>query len=351
MVPGFGVYIHVPFCSRKCDYCAFATWSDRAGLIDDYLSALTREIASAADSIPEAQSVFIGGGSPSLVSSSDLMAACEPLRLAAGYEFSVECNPEQVTETLIEDYQNGRVNRISMGAQSLDPATLASLGREHDPDEVVRATQLVRDSDISALNLDLIYGAAGESIEQWETTLSRALELSPDHISAYALTVEPGTPLADDPARHPDDDDQADKYILADEMLSAAGLANYEVSNWSRPGFESQHNRLYWAQANYRGFGCAAHSHEDGRRWWNLWTPERYIKVVEAGASPEAGSEDLDDATRRIEGLQLALRTREGVDASVIPEEVAHLVDISAGRARLTQQGRLLANEVAVRLQ
>ncbi|MFV1990666.1 MAG: radical SAM family heme chaperone HemW [Acidimicrobiales bacterium] len=351
MSPGFGIYIHVPFCSRKCDYCAFATWSDRSDLVDEYLRALGREITVAAGSQPAVQTVFIGGGSPSLVPPEALMEVCASLRLAPGYEFTVECNPEQVTEKHIQVYQDGGVNRISMGAQSLDPAVLRSLGREHDPDQVARASRFVRDSDIPALNLDLIYGAAGEQLHQWEATLRSALELSPDHISAYALTVEAGTPLADDPARHPDDDDQADKYVMADELLSGAGLANYEVSNWSRPGFESQHNRLYWAQGNYRGFGCAAHSHDDGHRWWNVRTPERYIKAIREGSSPVAGSEDLDAETRRVEGLQLAVRTREGVEAGVIPEEVRHLVEISQGRARLTRQGRLLANEVAVRLE
>lgn len=350
MTPSFGVYIHVPFCSRKCDYCAFATWADRDHIIGEYLEALSIEIAAIAPDLLPVQTIFIGGGSPSLVPSSDLMAACSPLQLGEGYEFTVECNPEQVTAELLDDFQAGGVNRISMGAQSLDRGVLASLGREHDPEMVVRAAELVREANFAALNLDLIYGAAGESMDQWLVTLRRAIELSPDHISAYALTVEAGTPLADDPARHPDDDEQADKYLAADDLLAAAGLASYEISNWSRPGFESQHNRLYWSQGNYRGFGCAAHSHENGRRWWNLRTPERYINAVSEGQPVEAGAEDLDLATRRIEGLQLALRTREGIDASLIPAEVLHLVDVDGGRATLTREGRLLANEIAVRL-
>jgi oxygen-independent coproporphyrinogen-3 oxidase len=173
-------------------------------------------------------------------------------------------------------------------------------------------------------------------------------------VSAYALTVEPGTPLADDPHRHPDDDDLADKYERADDLLTAAGLANYEVSNWALPGHECRHNLLYWRQGDYRGFGSAAHSHAHGRRWWNVRTPERYIAAVEADRPTESAGESLDDGTRRIEGLQLALRTREGVPQEAFDAaDVAALDDLvtsSEGRVHLTRRGRLLANEVSLRL-
>jgi oxygen-independent coproporphyrinogen-3 oxidase len=187
-----------------------------------------------------------------------------------------------------------------------------------------------------------------------------ALEPSPAHVSAYALTVEPGTPLARDARRHPDSDDQAEKYELADEMLAAAGLEWYEISNWARPGAECRHNQLYWAQGDYRGLGCAAHSHEvtgrGARRWWNVRTPERYIRLVEAGHPAEAAGEDLDTATRRAEARQLSLRTRQGVSGDALPgwdqdPVLAGLVEpVGAGRLMLTRRGRLLANEVALRL-
>jgi len=172
-------------------------------------------------------------------------------------------------------------------------------------------------------------------------------------VSAYALTVEPGTPLAADNARHPDDDDQAAKYLIAEQLLSERGLRNYEISNWARPGHECRHNLLYWSQGDYRGIGCAAHSHERGRRWWNVRTPERYIAAVESGASPVGGSETLDEQTRELERLQLALRTREGVPAAALPgdETLDALVQRGGDRAVLTVGGRLLANEVALRLQ
>jgi oxygen-independent coproporphyrinogen-3 oxidase len=188
-----------------------------------------------------------------------------------------------------------------------------------------------------------------------------ALEPRPAHVSAYALTVEAGTPLARDPARHPNPDDQAEKYELADGLLVAAGMEWYEISNWARPGAECRHNQLYWAQGDYRGFGCAAHSHavtrHGARRWWNVRTPERYIRLVEAGQPAEAAGEDLDAATRRSEALQLSLRTRQGVSADALPgwADDPSLVDLvqpaAAGRLVLTRRGRLLANEVALRLQ
>jgi oxygen-independent coproporphyrinogen-3 oxidase len=191
----------------------------------------------------------------------------------------------------------------------------------------------------------------GESLESWRATVQSALDLQPPHVSAYGLTVEAGTPLAADAARHPDDDDQADKYEVADELLSAAGLANYEISNWSLPGHECRHNVLYWAQGDYLGFGCAAHSHRAGRRWWNVRTPDRYIELVDAGALTEAAGEVLDDETRRLEGLQLALRTRDGVPTEALDVEALDgLVEVDGSRVVLTRSGRLLANELSVRL-
>ena len=204
---------------------------------------------------------------------------------------------------------------------------------------------------LPTFNVDVIYGAAGESPADWRTTLERVLALDPPHVSAYALTVEAGTPLAADPARHPDDDVQADDYELADELLGAAGLANYEVSNWARPGHECRHNLLYWGRHDYRGFGCAAHSHEAGHRWWNVRTPERYIAAVAAGRSTEAAGEMLDPDAQRVEGLQLALRTSTGVPVDALDgDALPGLVVRDGDRWTLTRRGRLMANEVAVRL-
>jgi oxygen-independent coproporphyrinogen-3 oxidase len=352
----FGVYVHVPFCASKCDYCAFATWTDRGHLVDEYLRALATDIARAVEAgMPAATSVFVGGGTPTLVPPADLASVIGAIPVVAGAEVTVECNPDDVTPELLEHYVAAGVNRVSIGVQSMVGHVLGALGRRHDQRNVREAVRAVRAVGVPTFNLDVIYGAAGERLDDWRSTLEGVLELEPPHVSAYALTIEPGTPLAAQPDRHPDDDDQADKYELADDLLSGAGLANYEVSNWALPGHECRHNLLYWRQQDYLGFGCAAHSHRAGRRWWNLRTPERYVEAVAAGRPTEAAGETLDDGTRRIEGLQLALRMRDGVPLDAFaggrPDpDLDGLVERRGDRWVLTRPGRLLANEVALRL-
>jgi oxygen-independent coproporphyrinogen-3 oxidase len=345
----FGVYIHIPFCRHRCDYCAFATWTDRDHLIIEYLDALRRDIEGAA--LAPVTSVFVGGGTPTRVPAADLASVLAAVPLASDAEVTVECNPDDVTLEMMQIYADAGVNRVSIGVQSMVPSVLASLGRTHVPINVERAVEAVRAAGLPTFNLDIIYGGAGENLDDWRTTLEGVIALDPPHVSAYALTIEAGTPLADDPSRHPDDDDLADKYELADDLLTAAGLVNYEVSNWAIPGHECRHNILYWRQGNYRGFGSAAHSHCDGHRWWNVRTPERYVAAVLAGESTEAAGENLDAETRRIEGLQLALRMSDGVPADALdPRGLDGLVVTDGGRVRLTRTGRLLANEVSLRL-
>jgi oxygen-independent coproporphyrinogen-3 oxidase len=350
----FGVYLHIPFCSRRCDYCAFATWTDRHHLMAAYAAAVRADIAAAVGGgMPAATSVFFGGGTPSLLPAELLVSILDAIPRADDCEVTVECNPETVDAHLVAAYARAGVNRVSFGVQSMVPHVLATLGRQHDPASVERALATARAAGITSFNLDLIFGGAGESVDDWRHTLDAALALGPAHVSAYALTVEAGTPLAADAARHPDDDDQAEKYALADNILTAAGLANYEISNWARPGHECRHNLLYWRQGDYRGFGCAAHSHVDGHRWWNVRTPERYIAAIDEGRSPIAGDERLDDAGRRRERLVLALRTRDGVPAAALDAaDLDGLIEPIAGtdRVALTTRGRLLANEVAHRL-
>lgn len=351
----FGAYIHVPFCSKRCDYCAFATWDNKHDLRDTYMAALREEVQRAVDEgLPTLDTVFVGGGTPSLVNPHALAEVLTLLPLSKSREVTVECNPDNVTVELLRVYLDAGVNRISLGVQSMVPHVLASLGREHQPDNVVRAVEAIREVGIESFNMDLIYGAHGETIDDWNSTLEQALALKPHHVSAYGLTVEPGTPLATDTSRHPDDDDQADKYPLADDALVAAGLFNYEISNWASPGHESRHNRLYWAQANYRGFGCAAHSHDSGRRWWNVRTPERYIELVTTGQSVVNASEVLTSSQIHEERVQLALRRREGVPlrelSHGVPDELDGLVEVVNNSVVLTKAGRLLANDITIRL-
>jgi oxygen-independent coproporphyrinogen-3 oxidase len=307
-----------------------------------------------ADGLPAATTVFVGGGTPSLLTPAQLGCVLAEVPRRPGAEVTVECNPETVSEARLAGYAEAGVTRISLGVQSLVPSVLASLGREHDPAEAVAAVAAVRRAGFASWNLDLIYGAAGETAADWRRTLDGVLALDPPHVSAYALTVEPGTPLADDPARAPDDDVQAEAYLAAEAALTGAGLANYEISNWARPGHECRHNLLYWSAGEYRGFGCAAHSHGGGRRWWNVRTPERYVAAVTAGRSTEAAGEELAPAERRLEALQLAIRTRAGVPAAALADDdradLDGLVVPDGDRLVLSVQGRLLANEVAVRL-
>jgi putative oxygen-independent coproporphyrinogen III oxidase len=351
----FGVYVHVPFCSTRCDYCAFATWTDRDHLMTDYAAACVEEIgrARAEEGLPEATSVFFGGGTPSRLPGDLFAEVLGSVSLVDGAEVTAECNPEGATPELFALWATAGVTRVSFGVQSMVPHVLSGLGRRHDPGAVRRAVALAGESGF-ACNVDLIFGASTETDEDWDATLEAVLGLDPrpQHVSAYALTVEPGTPLARDPARHPDDDVQARRYRSAERILTSAGYRWYEVSNWAVPGAECRHNQLYWSQGDYRGFGCAAHSHRSGQRWWNIRSPERYVAAVRAGRRPVAGEDTLDEPTRVFEALVLELRTSRGVPVSAMPDdpELAGLLECHRGRAVLTVRGRLLADDVARRL-
>jgi putative oxygen-independent coproporphyrinogen III oxidase len=352
----FGVYVHVPFCSSRCDYCAFATWTDRDHLMDRYAAACVTEMGRARtdEALVPASSVFVGGGTPSRLPAHRLAEILGAIPRVDGAEVTVECNPEDASELLFAVWRSAGVGRVSFGVQSMVPHVLAGLGRRHDPASVGRAVALAGAAGFDAISVDLIFGGAGESDDDFRHSLEAvlALEPAPGHVSAYALTVEPGTPLAADTARHPDEDVQAYRYALADEVLAAAGYEWYEVSNWARPGQRCRHNQLYWAQGDYRGIGAAAHSHRGGRRWWNIRTPERYIAAVESGRTTTAGDEVLSDDQRAFESLALTLRTWRGVPASVVPDDpdLGPLLERHGDRAVLTVRGRLLANEVTTRL-
>ena len=359
----FGVYVHVPFCAHRCDYCDFATWSDRAHLVDAYVEACLADLGRrrAEPDVRPATSVFFGGGTPSLLAAEHLARLLAAVERAPGAEVTVECNPDSVDVAKLAAYRAAGVTRISLGVQSFDPAVLGDLGRTHEPDNVRRAVAAAHEVGFDDVNLDLIAGTPGESPQSWAATVEDALALEPTHISAYALTVEPATPLgrriAAGAAPAPDDDDQAEKYGLADDRLRAAGFEWYEVSNWARPGRECRHNLLYWSGGDYLAVGCAAHGHTAGRRWWNVRTPERYLERIAAGESPEAGSEVLDAGTRAEEVFALALRTRTGVRvAGRAAREVRELgaaglvVTTDADRVVLTRRGRLLGSDVTARL-
>lgn len=312
-------YVHIPFCARRCPYCDFAVVTGRDDLVPRYTEALLREIEMEPPWHP-LDAVYFGGGTPSRVPWSDLGLVIGALRDRFGLnpraEISLEANPEDWTPDVAEGFAAAGCNRVSLGAQSLDPRVLAALERRHHPDQVVTAVNVARGAGFVSVNLDLIFGTPGETLSSWRATVERALELQPDHLSAYALTVELGTPLSRavaDGAAAPDPDLQADQY----EFLQArcGELVRYEVSNWARPGHTCLYNLITWAQGEYLAFGIGAHGHRAGVRRRNVRRLDTYLQMVAGGARPEQGSDRPDDWGREQERLLVGIRRTAGVAA------------------------------------
>lgn len=351
----FGVYVHVPFCAHRCDYCAFATYADRDHLMDDYVVSVRREIASSvANGIPTATSIFFGGGTPSRLPVDDLLSILDSIPRTADAEITVECNPEDATLERLAAYRAGGVTRMSFGVQSTQRHVLDELGRRHGTMAHEQVSVAVHEAGFDTWNMDLIVGARGESLDDVAATLRdiTTLPYPPPHISCYVLTPEPATPLGRDPERHPDDDHEADAYAVVGRTLEESGYEWEEISNWAKPGHECRHNHLYWNHGNYQGFGSGAHSHIDGLRFWNVRTPDRYISLLESGQSPRGGEENVSEAAQHFEEESLAMRTRRGVPREAFEslDEISHLVSVNDGNVTLLPEGRLLANQVIVRL-
>ncbi|HTZ43579.1 MAG TPA: radical SAM family heme chaperone HemW [Jatrophihabitans sp.] len=372
----FGFYVHIPFCTVRCGYCDFNTYTatelgngvSRGSYADTVLAELrlARDVLPA--SVPPVSTVFFGGGTPTLLPAEHLglivRAIGEEFGLAPDAEVTTEANPESVTRAYFGKLREAGFTRISLGMQSAAPHVLQVLDRQHRPERAVAAVAEARAAGFEHINLDLIYGTPGESERDWQDSLDSALATEADHLSAYALIVEEGTPLARKvgtgaiPA--PDDDVLADRYLQADESLAAAGFAWYEVSNWSRNAVaRSRHNQLYWSGANWWGAGPGAHSHVGGVRWWNVKHPARYAGLLDTGRSPAAGRETLDPEARLTERLMLQLRMAEGLTLAGLPDAavrharqcvtwgLAERGPLAGGRLVLTQRGRLLADAVA----
>lgn len=355
MSEAFGVYVHVPFCAHRCDYCAFATYADRDHLMAGYVAAVVQEISSrVSDGLPLATSVFFGGGTPSRLKPDQLLKILHAIPVADNAEVTVECNPEDASLERLVALRAGGVTRMSFGVQSTQPAVLADLGRRHGVLAHEQVSRAVHEAGFATWNMDLIIGSRAESLDDVRRSLDDLLTLEhpPPHISCYALTPEPSTPLGRDPTRHPDEDATADSYDLVGHVLELHGYEWEEISNWAKPGHECRHNHLYWDHGDYVGFGSAAHSHEHGRRYWNVRTPDRYIAMVQSGERPLGGEELLDASTQRFERESLALRTRRGVATEAFDslDEIAHLIHVRDGRVTLAPNGRLLANQVIIRL-
>jgi putative oxygen-independent coproporphyrinogen III oxidase len=378
----FGLYIHVPYCAVRCGYCDFNTYLPSevgsGGDPQSWLDAALTEIALArcvlAPKAPPLDSIFFGGGTPTLMAPSALVslaaAASEAFGLRDGAdsaEVTTEANPESVTPASLRELRAGGINRISFGMQSAVPHVLAALDRRHTPGRVTEAVGWARDAGFEQVSVDLIYGAPGESDADWVTSVEAAIALEPDHISAYALVVEEGTRLArqvrSGEVDAPDDDVLAARYEAADQLLSAAGYRWYEVSNWSRPDAECRHNLGYWRDGTWWGVGPGAHSfvgdRDSGVRWWNVRQPAAYAARLASGQSPAAARELLGPDERRFERLMLEVRLRPGLAAAdlddatrVSAEQLAKegLLSRMHGRFVLTRQGRLLADLVVRRL-
>jgi putative oxygen-independent coproporphyrinogen III oxidase len=369
------VYLHVPFCTTRCGYCDFNTYTaaelgpapgaSRVG----YAQTAARELALAAAVLgPDASpvsTVFIGGGTPTLLPPADLAllldAVREHLGLAPDAEVTTESNPESVDAADLAALREAGFTRISFGMQSAVPHVLATLDRVHSPGRPQQAVAEARAAGFASVSLDLIYGTPGESLADWGASLDAALAAEPDHVSAYALIVEEGTRLAAQVRRGrlpmTDDDDLADKYLLAQERLSAAGYAAYEVSNWARGDqHRCRHNLAYWRGHAWWGVGPGAHSHVGGVRWWNVKHPAAYADRMAAGVSPAHARELLAPDDRRVERVLLELRLADGLDLAVltaserrrVPDLVARgLAEVSpADTLVLTLTGRLLADGV-----
>jgi oxygen-independent coproporphyrinogen-3 oxidase len=362
-------YVHIPYCIKRCGYCDFNTYTpselqDGATLeivSNDYIDAVLRELESAPkDQVP---TIFFGGGTPSLLPAHDLGRVITAIKarngLTADCEITLEANPDSVTQEKLQGYLAAGFNRISFGMQSAQPHVLAALDRTHNPANVKRAVDMARAAGFESISVDLIYGTPGESLEDWRKTVTEALSLDIDHISAYALIVETGTKLAAQIKRGeltmPNDDLMADMYLLVDQMCNAAGLNWYELSNWAKPGKECKHNIAYWKSANWWGLGPGAHSHVDRKRFWNVKHPTAYKQKLFNGESPIADSEDLTIEQLRDESIMLAIRMRSGLALSLLSDTAkenlaaykssGHL-EIVDEAIQLTAQGRLIADRL-----
>ncbi|MBO0869962.1 MAG: coproporphyrinogen III oxidase, partial [Micromonosporaceae bacterium] len=339
---GFGVYVHVPFCASRCGYCDFNTYAPADGVRPDgYLDALLGELALAARVLPRpgpAGSVFVGGGTPTLLDPDDLARILDRIDaawgLSPGAEVTTEANPESVTPRSLRLLRTAGYTRISLGMQSTAPHVLRVLDRRHTPGRAAQAAVEARQAGFEHVNLDLIYGTPGETEDDFAASLSAATGAGVDHVSAYALIVEEGTRLAARIGRGelapPDDDVAADRYLLAERMLGAAGLSWYEVSNWARtPAARCRHNLLYWTGGDWWGLGPGAHSHVGGVRWWNLKHPSAYAARAAAGQSPGQGRELLTPGEQHLETVMLRLRLADGLPLAAL--DAAGLA--GAGRA------------------
>ena len=370
-------YIHIPYCIKRCGYCDFNTYtpaelqitSELKDISNSYIDLLISEIKSARIEVGESAvipSIFFGGGTPSLMQSSDIGRVISTIKdqfnLAQDAEITLETNPDTVTKEKLAQFLAAGVNRLSFGMQSAVSHVLATLDRTHNPDNLPQVTKWAKEVGFKEISVDLIYGTPGESKEDWQRSIDAALSLPITHISAYALIVEEGTKLAAQIKRgevgNVDDDLAADKYIMADQAFTSAGFNWYELSNWAKPNSESRHNIFYWLGKNWWGAGPGAHSHLNGKRFWNVKHPNLYKERIMKGESAVAEFENLESIQIESERLMLSIRLPSGVEKRTLNDkqildlagyvESGHLdqANWNLGRATLTLDGRLIADRI-----
>jgi putative oxygen-independent coproporphyrinogen III oxidase len=367
-----GLYIHIPFCKTKCPYCDFYSVTDET-LISAYLAALNAEARLYRGRFPAFDSLFLGGGTPSLLTGAQLDQLMKNLRrhftFATDSEITLEANPDDITADKLALYRDLGLNRLSLGVQSFDAAELLFLQRRHTARQTEAALTMIRAAGFTNLGLDLMYGLPGQTLDAWRQTLEKALSFAPEHLSCYQLTLAPETPmgrrLAAGELTPPDEETQREFFLLTANFLTARGYLHYEVANFARQGPQAgglchyccRHNLKYWTRTPYLGLGPAAHSFQSGRRWWNVASVEEYSATLNAGAAPVAGTETLTPAQIRLEKLCLGFRTREGVSLETIREQPggesvlaeltqAGLVRLDGDRIIATAQGLVVADRL-----
>lgn len=376
------LYLHIPFCHTRCYYCDFNTYAGILPLREPYVRALLTEIelagkmAQRTDGAPRrSRTIFFGGGTPSLLSVSQiarLLNACRnAFAVDAEAEITLEANPGTLTQEQLAGLRAAGINRLSMGAQSFDAGLLKELGRIHSPAEITQAVEYARAAGFTSINLDFMFGLPGQTMQHWRETLDRALDLHPEHFSLYSLIIEEGTPFytwTHEGRITPGDEDLcADMYEYADECLQKAGYMNYEISNWALPGHHSRHNLTYWQNLPYIGMGAGAYSSFGGRRFSNERDPQEYTRILKTHRIPEVESETIERTQAMAETAFLALRTSVGLHLPTFEQrfaepfaqfvgdrlhmvEEAGLLEYDDGWLRLSKRGRLLGNEVFLRL-
>jgi oxygen-independent coproporphyrinogen-3 oxidase len=366
------IYIHVPFCFKKCLYCDFSSRVGTAALQRAYIQALEQEMKRVKEWVDpnRLRTIYIGGGTPTILGNQELerlLQLCRehflPLFRSWEGEFTVEANPGTVDPEKCRILLRGGVNRVSLGAQSFNDRLLQALGRGHKSYDIVKSINMLRDNGFSNLNIDLIFGLPGQALEQWKIDLEKGLDLSPEHFSIYNLTISPGTPFYEKPPPLPSEDEQITMMEFAESTLAAAGYNHYEISNYARYGKHSSHNVVYWKGGEYLGLGPGAHSYYNNCRQANVSSVEEYISQSSSPGAPLAFSETISDKTRAAEALITGLRLLEGVSEQAFTrrfgpcwvEKLASLfegefLEHISGKVRFTHRGMLVSDEVLLRL-